>query len=608
MTNIWLFRIAVTILFINCFLVYDSLPNSLFTSKELGLGLAAGICCILTALKVFNLGSTKIKVKVIDILVFAILFLLPISDLLFNKDGNNTSKILNQINFGICYFSIRILSIGIRQVFLIKTIIVAFLILLCCNLIIAAAQYFSIMSSCHTNFSVTGMFFNPAPFAILIAMLLSIVGILIVNSLFRNNYFILLFYCILVCIAVFFLINCMSRSAWLGSFFGLLIACLYYFNEAQIKISTSTRKLSLSAFILLFPAFVYWLYYLKEASSIGRLLIWNVTALMLKENWLFGVGIGNFAPKYIFYQAKFFEENDLNIQKYGNLAGDVRYAFNDAIQIFCETGIFGLLIFVLIIALCGKQIFKSLNKGSSYRSIFNYCIFSGLLTVIIAGASSYPLTILPLAILFWFMIAVSVSMNTEAKISFNTKVYFLKTLLPILLFTAGISHAYYGFIKLKAYLHWTSITFEKDDIFEINDLLMLYSALNTEPNYLNRIASYYIKNGHYLKAIPYLQRATKFSPYKGFYYALGNCQEKIGNYREAKMNYTLIEKAIPNLIKPKYLLAKLCYKHGDFTQFRILSTKAIMFVPKIDSEEVMEMKEELVILQNTLDSVANFLP
>ncbi|RQO64788.1 hypothetical protein DBR40_25090 [Pedobacter sp. KBW01] len=598
MINLWFFRIAITVLFCNSLIAVDFFPRSLFSANELALEIGSAICLILAGLKMCRLKSANFGFALIDLPVLG--FLIFLSLFAFSSAQGNTQKILNQFCLGVVYVSVRILCQDLNKYMLIKSVITIFLGLCLCSLMIAGAQFFSLIDSKHSSFEITGLFFNPAPFAILMAMSFVFFLIISLSNSFKN--FSKYLYIVLICLVLSVLIFCMSRSAWVGALCGLIIATLYYIKINKICVSFKAKAITSLFLIFLCPCLGYGLYCIKETSATGRLFTWKVAYLMLEKNWQYGVGLGKYPSKHIYYQAVFFNQSELNIQKYGNIAGDIRYCFNDILQIFCETGIFGLSIFVLIIVFLGIQVFKRLNQQVGLYAMFNHSVLATIFVVLISGLSSYPLSMMPLAILFWSFLAIFVSFNSDEYSSIGFKTFSLKPMMPVISMIIGIVVLFTGLTRLKAYHKWDSLSSGPNNHFAFQSLLNLYSVLSTDPNYLNDLATYYIREKQYTKAIPHLRHATEFSPYKGFYFSLGGCYEQLGRFDEARRYYLLISRSLPNLLEPKVLLAKTYYKQKDYTQFRRYVSLITSFKPKIDSEEVRQMKEEIVILQNSLNN------
>lgn len=596
MIKIWPIWLVTILLLFNAFLVSTKLPNGLFSAKEIGFWLATGIACILAAISILNNKVCTQNIKSIDVVVIAFLILLPLVCLVIRGTNANKTAIITQVAYGFSYTALRVLF-NIRAVVLANMIMELMIILLCFQLAIALAQHFSLIPSYYPRFGATGMFFNPGPFAIFTAALLVVVGVLFQQRLINNDYLKATFYGLLIATAVYFVICSLSRSAWLGALTGLFIGSTWIlFSRFKIKVTSSASRFGLFVILLTFIPFCDWLYQLKGDSATGRILTWKVTQLMLNDHWFAGVGTGSFAANYVHYQGDFFSQSLKNIRSYGNIAGDNRYAFNDLLLIFGEGGVIGLVLFIVILVMCGQLLVKLFKHKQKHLFLTGACIASTLTALLVAGFTAYPLSMIPISILFWFMVAVLVSITPENKIMAN--IVSFKRIAVALLIISGLTFIYLGITRLNAYRAWTYITKHKKKSDEISQLLSLYDQLSTNAEFLNNIAKAHIEEKRYEKAILYLERAVKFSPYKGYYYTLGLCYEKTGNYHAAITQYAIIQNAIPNLIKPRYLLAMLHYNKGDYKMFQKLAVDVIDFTPKVNSMEVIKIKNELKKLLN----------
>lgn len=498
------------------------------------------------------------------------------------------------VAYGFVYFSLRVLVIDLKPVDLANALAEVLVTVFCLQLLIAIAQYSNFMPSYHIAFEVTGMFFNPGPFAIYTSSLIAFVSVLWLIKLLQKQYDWLVFYTLILNIGVYFVALSLSRSAWMGLFVSVFIsslAILIVNYEAFFRRNKILVWLCALVFILvLFPVGIF-LYDMKVDSANGRGLIWNATGLMISDSWDRGVGIGNFAAEYIHYQASYFNQSDDNHEKYGQLAGDSRYAFNDLLQTFAESGLIGLLLFLsIIISLFFISIrFIRLHKSKHWAILLICGGMAPIIVILVAGLTAYPLQMVPISILFWFLVAILVSVQPAME-SYTLKRVRAVFLGIVFTLSSGL-YFYYFKVKTQAYIQWMDE--EKKETKEMDKLVVNYPLLNNSSYYLLSIGNGYMDQKEYGKAIIYLKRAVQYSPAKEFYYALGECYEKQGNMQEAEKVYTLVQQAIPNLLKPHYLIAMMYFNNGNIKTFRVKAQEALNFKPKINNAEVAEMKQEL---------------
>jgi len=109
----------------------------------------------------------------------------------------------------------------------------------------------------------------------------------------------------------------------------------------------------------------------KDPYAFNRIDIWKMSINMFKDNFLYGVGPGNFSEvskKYNFKQTK----GPANYFKVP------RIPHNDYLKLLCETGLFGLIILILFIFFILKKIFSSPLFNIS-KVIILYLLFNALL-------------------------------------------------------------------------------------------------------------------------------------------------------------------------------------------------------------------------------------
>jgi O-antigen polymerase len=260
-------------------------------------------------------------------------------------------------------------------------------------------QLYGMTRSFHSGFKITGTFFNPAPYSLYLAAIFPIaLGTLLQIKDLKNerikefkikelknlrkpqfyssisqflHYFIysflhyftpsllipkLTYYISLLTVISIILVlpATMNRASWLGVLAGSLMAFNYrynLFNSVKIHLRNIARKLSALILIILLVGFsVTGLYFLKKGSSIGKLLIWEVTAGKIWEKPLFGHGVGRFEAEYNNWQASYFRNhtNEMDCPK-GMAAGNTKYCFNEYLEMAAEIGIIGILLFLGVI-------------------------------------------------------------------------------------------------------------------------------------------------------------------------------------------------------------------------------------------------------------------
>lgn len=130
----------------------------------------------------------------------------------------------------------------------------------------------------------------------------------------------------------------------------ILILSLGLFSTLlRRKVNVQFCKILGVALLLIFSIVTYSFFNEnKYNSACGRLLIQKVCALNLKHVPIMGYGLNSFSRVYPLLQEKYYREGNMTEQE-NRLAGDVRYAFNEFVQIFFEFGILGIMVVFLFL-------------------------------------------------------------------------------------------------------------------------------------------------------------------------------------------------------------------------------------------------------------------
>lgn len=102
------------------------------------------------------------------------------------------------------------------------------------------------------------------------------------------------------------------------------------------------------------------------------------------------------------------------------------------------------------------------------------------------------------------------------------------------------------------------------------------------------------KEQRYAESSKVFIEGSKISSDPIFWNELGNNYLSEGYYDIAEKCYTRAFYILPNRIYPLYYLCKLYYKKGDIDKFTFLGNIVKEFNPKIESNTVNYLKEEII--------------
>lgn len=185
-----------------------------------------------------------------------------------------------------------------------------------------------------------------------------------------------------------------KRSCWLMAGMEILLLLGYFLSIGRIRL----RSLALISLALLVGATLLLTtndrirmrgavviaaienttYETVDRALSGRLTIWETALTMGKDNWLNGVGPRGFRYAYSDYAA---EGDRFNVQMEGNRGAKVHHSHQLLLEVFCETGVFGL---AGLLALWGLLFarWRMMDAGARYGAVaFGATIFAWLFPV-----------------------------------------------------------------------------------------------------------------------------------------------------------------------------------------------------------------------------------
>lgn len=139
-----------------------------------------------------------------------------------------------------------------------------------------------------------------------------------------------------------------------------------------------------------------------KAGGPTRLAIWYTTIEMIKQNAILGVGAGNFT--YIYPQILSYKVlSDPQLIKYAGSYTNA--AHNDFLQIFSETGLIGLISFLVILGIFFKFVLLKIFRNFPPRDRFYYALFALTAMMIIQSLMNFILQLPYSTLLFFSMIS-----------------------------------------------------------------------------------------------------------------------------------------------------------------------------------------------------------
>jgi O-antigen polymerase len=465
-------------------------------------------------------------------------------------------------------------------------------------------QYLTILPSHHPFFKVTGQFFNPGPYAIyLSALMIPQLAFLPATAKIRARNRLTLTLCLLLClccVALFFSLG--SRSSWIGGLVGTgFILNMQVRRKAWSPpgwIHQYRVAIGIGCMLLMGIA-GYLMYQLKAESARGRLLTWKVCIRLISHHMAVGIGNGNFPVVYGHNQHDLFEQDKTTRDSYSSIAGDVRYAFNDELQILAEDGCIGfvlwlaLLIFMLLAT--DRYLFHPKLSDNRKRSVI--AAKSGILILVIAGLFSYPLTISSLNLLFWTFCAVISAANLPFQNLQPVKKdhMVIRSGIGMLSLFVGCFLVYKGTGTTIALAKWYKAgqsSSEQTGNYAAR-YIRLYPCLAGNGHFLIDYAHACMDDKNYYHAIRLLEKAKNLTPDPDLYYTLGEAYEATSNYDLSLQQYQYVAMTLPALLKPWYLIARMYYRKGDLKAFDLAAKDVMNHPVKVASGDVEKMKEDI---------------
>lgn len=444
-------------------------------------------------------------------------------------------------------------------------------------------QYFEVVASCHSSFTITGPYHNPGVLGGIMSFLLSIIicGAMPMLPILRKSKkaFYMLSFVIVFSLPVF--IMTYARAAWLA----LIIAVLYVCYVEYKSVLVGRKIIYLSCFIGCMIAFICFLYWLKPLSASGRLLIWKVSMQMIKDKPLTGFGRNGFEANYLYYQADYMQTKASEEEKY--VAGNIHHAFNEPIRIAVEHGLVGLILYALFVLLVLRLPTRSSIAAHTAKSV--------ILAIIVWGMFSYPnqvfvimtLLVLACAILLKQYSRITVRNCKVMVFTWHLRYFFI---LISLLATILLSRHYYLYKDI--YIYQQSVRL-KEEIKNPSRIKYFHEKLPSDVS-ISLFYAYTLQKGQAIKeSMKVINFLEKTHPTPSLLIQKGELLQQLNCFSKAERAYILASAMVPKKQRARYKLALLYYYTNRKAEGIDMAKTLLSEKVKVYSFETYEMHQEL---------------
>ncbi len=451
-------------------------------------------------------------------------------------------------------------------------------------------QLYGVVLSYHSQFLLTGSFYNPGPYS---GFLATIFPIAFCEWLRRRkesksvagN----------VAWAAMLLIGClipcgMSRTAWLAVSVGAgyvvtmhesirIVACRERYRKRFMLLS----GIALIGLVVAASA----AYSMKKDSADGRLLMWKIAAGAVVERPLSGYGWDQVAGAYGQVQEAYFASGQATPTEEW-VAGAPEYVFNEYLQVALAWGVPALL---LGLAVVGLALYRA-HRGGAYG------LCGGLLSLLVFAFASYPLQFPEFVVTGLLLLATCLVSGKKVRRGYAFAVWMLA------IAGCAVYGCRYAERRQEA-RRWEALRmcyYSEDYTRTAEAYAPLYEELKWNAKFLFEYGHALHKLARYEESSQVLKEALRHSSDPMVLNILGkNCQAR-HRYEEAEAWFVRSIHRLPNRLYPYYLLAKL-YAEPEFyrpVKCCEMIDKVLSWNPKVASEAIEEMKLEMKNLKEKL--------
>jgi O-antigen polymerase len=534
--------------------------------------------------------SINFSISILDILIF--LFALVISISMTISYGFFKIQNFYTLFTGLAlYIFIKFLLTAYSHEYVLRGIGLTLLLLSGFEILIGSLQFFGVLTSNSVFYRVTGSFNSPTDYSNFLG---STLGFFIFYPFFTKKTLstrLSFFYRLVIISLSLAAIICFtqSRMAWIACIAVLIISIWYSSNTVNsAKIKQLTKNYYLwGLLIAIITIFSIYLLKIKQGSTSGRMFVMMNELSILKSNFIYGIGFGNFNQYYNHYQSLYFQNHPNS--RYEIFASYINVGYSEYLQLLVEGGFISLLLIILVLIRTLKigRIIK--NSSDTIKAYF-----LSFLSILILAIFSFPFRSISTFTNFIIYLSIIASFDQELisiklKIKVARAISLSATLVVFILF--GRIYKTYNALTL-----WqTMMNYNEHQPLDKNTIAETYKhtffELNTDEGYLQAYASYLSKNNKIRESTEVLNLATVYSGYYMLHVALGHNYFKLNNYKEAEKHFLSAAYMVPNRFIPKKFLMAFYITTGNKENAKFWAENIVAYKIKVPSKEVNLIKQ-----------------
>lgn len=561
-----------------------------------------GIAIVFLLMACYTLYGSRqlgISLSVLDIVLLIILLYIAVNRYYLHPLHGFSQRWMELAGLAICYIVLRRLP-ATTYTWLLLAISAGGVL----QVLSGVLQLLGILDSRNTYFPMTGNFFNPGGYAGYLALVAVVsFGLYLHRGTLQaswreggsvNRFAVLLItrLPLTALVGCAIVLPCLrSRAAFLALAAGMGGVWLIYRNRDHHRLAGLSLKRFVMAVVLL-AGVGYAFYLLKRNSADGRMLIYQVSARLVQEHPVIGVGIDRFKAYYMDAQAHWFEQQGDAASDVAQLADNTFYAFNEPLQFAVENGGIGLLLVAAAIFF-----FWRYPSGQSYTPIRTvaYGVLQASLFFALFTYSSDNL-----AMKYIIVFALAILSGTGSKVLVDIHFSLDKgrmVVMPVLsLFAVLLVYVYGNMVNStrKSFAGWRQAeeAYVRELYGESNrQFEAVYPQLCTNGEFLMQYGKSLAMMENYQQALTVLTQAKQYLYSSVIETAIGDCEKKLGNYAAAEQSYLKAMNMIPNRFYPLYLLMTLYQETGETKKAVVMARTIKRKKVKVPSKAISEIKD-----------------